>query len=226
MNESTAALSGGARVRKLIYRILFYVLGLLIMAFGVAISVNSELGVSTVNSLPYEISLISGINLGTCVIIVFGCYIVVQIVLLRKKFKWINLTQIIFSTIFGYFVDFAEFVVGDFAIPTYFGKLVMLAVSIVMIALGVSMYVGTKLINMPMEGMTSAITDLLPGKSFHQVKIVVDCIVVVASLLLSLLCLHGLYGVREGTVLCALLVGYTMKPIQKKLLPLMERICF
>lgn len=226
MNESTARPSGGVQAQKVLWRILFYILGLLIMAFGVAISVNSELGVSTVNSLPYEISLISGINLGTCVIIVFSCYIVVQIVLLRKKFKWINLTQIIFSTIFGYFVDFAEFVVGDFAIPTYFGKLVMLAVSIVMIALGVSMYVGTKLINMPMEGMTSAITELLPGKSFHQVKIVVDCIVVVVSLVLSLVCLHGLYGVREGTVLCALLVGYTMKPIQKKLNPLMEKICF
>lgn len=226
MKESTATQSGGIQVQKLIYRILFYVLGLLIMAFGVAISVNSELGVSTVNSLPYEVSLISGINLGTCVIIVFGCYIVVQIVLLRKRFKWINLTQIVFSTIFGYFVDFAEFVVGDFAIPTYFGKLVMLVISIIMIALGVSMYVGTKLINMPMEGMTSAITELLPGKSFHQVKIVVDCTVVVISLLLSLLCLHGLYGVREGTVLCALLVGSTMKPIQKVLLPVMERICF
>ena len=206
MSESSAALSGGVRARKFVYRILFYVLGLLIMAFGVAISVNSELGVSTVNSLPYVISLITGSNLGTCVIIVFGCYIVVQILLLRKQFKWINLTQIIFSTIFG--------------------KLVMLAVSIVMIAVGVSMYVGTKLINMPMEGMTSAITELLPGKSFHQVKVVVDCIVVVAALVLSVVFLHGLYGVREGTILCALLVGSAMKPIQKVLLPVMNRICF
>ena len=65
MSESTAA--GSVRARKIIYRILFYVLGLLIMAFGVAISVNSELGVSTVNSLPYVISLITGSNLGTCV---------------------------------------------------------------------------------------------------------------------------------------------------------------
>ena len=211
MSESSAALSGGVRARKFVYRILFYVLGLLIMAFGVAISVNSELGVSTVNSLPYVISLITGSNLGTCVIIVFGCYIVVQILLLRKQFKWINLTQIIFSTIFGYFTDFAKFVVGDFALPTYFGKLVMLAVSIVMIAVGVSMYVGTK---------------LLPGKSFHQVKVVVDCIVVVAALVLSVVFLHGLYGVREGTILCALLVGSAMKPIQKVLLPVMNRICF
>lgn len=226
MSESSAALSGGVRARKFVYRILFYVLGLLIMAFGVAISVNSELGVSTVNSLPYVISLITRSNLGTCVIIVFGCYIVVQILLLRKQFKWINLTQIIFSTIFGYFTDFAKFVVGDFALPTYFGKLVMLAVSIVMIAVGVSMYVGTKLINMPMEGMTSAITELLPGKSFHQVKVVVDCIVVVAALVLSVVFLHGLYGVREGTILCALLVGSAMKPIQKVLLPVMNRICF
>lgn len=85
MSESTAA--GSVRARKIIYRILFYVLGLLIMAFGVAISVNSELGESTVNSLPYVISLITGSNLGTCVIIVFGCYIVVQILLLRKQFK-------------------------------------------------------------------------------------------------------------------------------------------
>lgn len=226
MKETTARPSGGVTVRKLLFRILFYILGLLILAFGVAISVNSELGVSTVNSLPYVISLITGSNLGTCVIIVFGCYIVVQILLLRKQFKWINLTQIIFSTIFGYFTDFAKYVVGDFALPTYFGKLVMLAVSIVMIAIGVSMYVGTKLINMPMEGMTSAITELLPGKSFHQVKIVVDCIVVVVALVLSLVFLHGLYGVREGTILCALLVGYTMKPVQKVLQPVMQRVCF
>ena len=38
--------------------------------------------------------------------------------------------------------------------------------------------------------------------------------------------LHGLYGVREGTILCALLVGSAMKPIQKVLLPVMNRICF
>ena len=226
MKETDVQTGTGLNPAKLVYRCFFYALGLLIMAFGVAISVNSELGVSTVNSLPYVISLIVKVDLGTCVIVVFACYILVQILLLRKRFRPIDLTQIVFSTLFGYFVDMAEWVVGDFALPTYFGRLVMLAMSIVMIALGVSMYVGTKLVNMPMEGMTSAITQLLPGKQFHQVKIVVDCLVVVVALLLSLLCLHGLYGVREGTVLCALLVGPMMKPIQKVLRPAMEKICF
>ena len=40
---------------KWIERIIFYVLGLLVLAFGVAVSVNSNLGVSPVNSLPYAL---------------------------------------------------------------------------------------------------------------------------------------------------------------------------
>ncbi len=61
----------------------------------------------------------------------FCFYILVQILLLRKKFRPIDLTQLVFSTIFGRFVDVAKKVVGDFAIPTYPGQLVMLAISIV-----------------------------------------------------------------------------------------------
>ena len=44
---------------------LIYVTGLLFMAFGVAFSVNSSLGVSPVNSLPYAISRITGLDLET-----------------------------------------------------------------------------------------------------------------------------------------------------------------
>ena len=89
-------------------RVILYAVGLLFMAFGVAFSVNSNLGVSPVNSLPYVISKIIHMDLGNCVILVFSCYILVQILVMRRDFKWINLTQLIFSTIFGYFVDLAK----------------------------------------------------------------------------------------------------------------------
>lgn len=46
-----------------------------------------------------------------------------------------------------------------FVIPTYFGQLLMMAISIVLVALGVAIYMDVKLINMPMEGMTLAISD-------------------------------------------------------------------
>ena len=43
----------------MVKKALIYVTGLLFMAFGVAFSVNSSLGVSPVNSLPYVISRIT-----------------------------------------------------------------------------------------------------------------------------------------------------------------------
>ena len=95
----------------MVKKALIYVTGLLFMAFGVAFSVNSSLGVSPVNSLPYVISRITGLDLGNCVIGIFAFYILVQILLLRKKFRPIDLTQLIFSTIFGRFVDVAKKVV-------------------------------------------------------------------------------------------------------------------
>ena len=202
-----------------------YAAGLLFMAFGVAFSVNSGLGVSPVNSLPYVVSLVLGVDMGSCVIGVFCCYVLAQIVIYRRDFKWVNLTQILFSTLFGYFVDFAKAVVGDFALPTYPGQLIMLAVSMVFVALGVCLYMDAGLVNMPMEGMTSAIAERIVKKPFHDVKVAVDCLAVGAAILLSFVGLGGLEGIREGTLLCALMVGKMMKPMQKVLAPLVDRIC-
>ena len=184
----------------MVKKALIYVTGLLFMAFGVAFSVNSSLGVSPVNSLPYVISRITGLDLGNCVIGIFAFYILVQILLLRKKFRPIDLTQLIFSTIFGRFVDVAKKVVGDFAIPTYPGQLVMLAISIVFVAIGVCLYMDVQLV-------------------------IMDCLTVVIGIVLSCVFLGKLDGIREGTVICALLVGKLMKPMQKVLKPAVEKIC-
>lgn len=212
---------------KLINRVVFYIIGLFFIALGVAFSVNSQLGVSPVNSLPYVISVIIGKDLGTVVIVVFCFYILVQILLLRKEFQWINLTQIVFSTIFGYFVDFAKYILGDFTIPTYLGKLTMLAISILLVALGICIYVNVKLVNMPMEGMTAAIQKkVFKNKTFSDVKVIMDCLVVAVGILLSFTFLGKLVGIREGTVLCAILVGKVMKILQKWIMPILEKLCF
>lgn len=172
---------------KMLMRILLYCVGLLFLAFDVAFSVNSNLGVSPVNSLPYVISLIIHQDLGRCIIGVFVTYMVVQIIIKRKEYKWIDLTQLVFSTIFGYFTDFAKGVMHGFVIPTYFGQLLMMAISIVLVALGVAIYMDVKLVNMPMEGMTLAISDCFPNIEFHKIKIIVDCSSVAIGVVLSFL---------------------------------------
>lgn len=208
-----------------VFRVLIYVLGLFLMAFGVAIAANSDLGISPVNSLPYVVSAVVNRDPGTCVTLVFCSYILLQIVILRREFKIINLLQIVFSTIFGYFVNFTKAIVGGFAIPTYAGKLLMLAVSIVFIALGVVLYIEVDMVPMPMEGLSLAVAGKT-GVSFHNMKIIIDCLVVVVGAALSLICLHKLVYIREGTIITAIVTGKVMALVKKPLSPLVQNVCF
>ena len=211
---------------KWIARIAAYAIGLLILAFGVAFSVNSNLGVSPANSFPYVVSLILNTKMGNCVTVIFICYILLQILILRKDFQWINLSQILFSTLFGKFVDFAKMVLGGFCFPTYAGRLLMLAISIVLIAIGISMYMGAKLVNMPTEGLASAIAAKLPNKEFHQTKVMVDCASVGTALILSLCFLGGLQGIREGTIISAIVIGKVIPYANKLTKPILQKFCF
>ena len=156
---------------KLAARLGIYCLGLLILAFGIALAVNSKLGVSPVSSLPYVVSLILNVSLGTCTTVIYALYILLQMVLTRK-FQPVLLLQLVFSTIFGYFVDGAKYVLGDFCLPTYFGQLAMLAA------------------------------------------------------VRSLVFLGKLTGIREGTVLTALLVGKMMGILRKFAGPWIQKLCF
>jgi len=208
-----------------VWRVLIYCGALFLMAVGVALSVNSNLGVSPVNSLPYVISQIIHVPMGTCVTVLFCFYILLQVIILRREFQPVQLLQIVFSTVFGYFVDFAKAIVGDFSIPTYAGKLVMLAGSIFLIALGVMLYIDVELVPMPMEGLSSCIAKKL-GKPFPTMKTVVDCIVVATGVVLSFVFLGKLDGIREGTIMTAMVTGKLIAVFRKLLSPVVKRICF
>ncbi|MCL2699210.1 MAG: DUF6198 family protein [Defluviitaleaceae bacterium] len=216
--------------KRLAAQIAVYVTGLFILAFGVVFSINSHLGISPVNALPFAVSLVSGVRMGICVTVFFLTCIALQIALLRKKFQWINLTQIAFSFLFGYFVDVAMFIKGDFSLafvaydfglPSYLGQLAMLAISLVLIATGLTLYLEAKLISLPSEGFILALIHKFPALKFHRVKIAMDCVLVSLAILTTLVFMGGIYGAREGTVIAAVFVGklipYTRKVITRVL---------
>ena len=215
-----------------VIRVALYCVALFFMAMGVAFSANSNLGISPVNSLPYVISDIVQKAPGTCVTVVFCSYILVQFLILRKEFNPINLAQIVFSTIFGYFVNFTKWIVGDFVFPGgYIGRLGLQCVGIVFVAFGVFLYLDVDLVPMPMEGMTMAIAKKL-NKPFPTVKTVVDCAVVLLGVILTFVFLHKIpfvhdgVRIREGTILAAIVTGKVIAMIRKPLSPIVQKICF
>lgn len=212
------------KLSKLAARLGIYCLGLLVLAFGITLAVNSNLGISPVSSLPYALSQILNISLGACSTVVYAGYILAQMALSRK-FQPILLLQLVFSTIFGYFVDAAKFIVGDFRIPTYLGQLAMLSASIVLIGLSLVLYIDVRLTPMPAEGLIGCIADKV-GKPFPKIKTLFDCASVLTAAVICLVFLGKVTGIREGTVLTALLAGRVMGWIRKHLSGLIQKVCF
>jgi len=212
-------------MKNLLNRIAIYLAGLLLIAFGVAFSINSDLGISPVTSLPYVTSLICKIPLSTAVIIIYSLYVAVQFLLMPKVFHLSNLSEVLLAAVFGYFADFAQWVVGGFALPTYAGRLLLLMISSVFIAIGVSLYIDAKLLPMPMEGMQIAFAGRTRWE-FGKAKVIVDVSVVVLSVAFSLVTTGQIQGIREGTVISALIIGKIVTYVQKWIKPAVDQICF
>lgn len=202
--------------QNLLPRVGLYTLGMLLMAIGVNISVTAGLGVSPVNSFPYVVSLVIGVDTGTCVSALFVFLVLVQIIILRKEFPPIQLTQIIFSVIFGYFVDWTYPLISLLETDTYILRALLSGTSMVTLSFGLTVYLRAKLVPMPMEGLNLAIA----GKThiaFYKVKMTADVGFITASVLVSWFGLGGLVGIREGSIVAAYVVG-RLVPVMKKLL--------
>lgn len=210
------------REKKLDYlkRYCILLISLLIMAFGVAFSIQADLGTSPISSLPYVTSLISGLTVGQTTILLHCTLIVLQILLLRKRYQKIQLLQLPIAVVFGYLTDFTLAIVQNLSCSSYFERWIFCVIGIILIGFGVSWEVMANVIMLAGEGFVSAVVQV-SGKPFPRLKVAFDCSLVAISVVLSFLFLHGLTGVREGTVAAALLVGPTSKIMRRWMEPIL-----
>ena len=208
-----------------IRRILVYVAGMFILALGVSFSIKSSLGVSPMNSLPYVISRVVGVDMGIITTLVFSSYVVMQVALLRREFKLKNLLQIVVASLFGSFVSITNRLLDMPTPTTYPIQLLFLGISLFLIGLGIMLYLVGDLVPQPPEGLVMAIAIKL-NKSFSTVKVAFDCTVVSTALLISFLSGNGMMGVREGTLIAALGIGKIIGVLSKWLRPLVMSFCY
>jgi len=199
-----------------IKNLILYIAGLFILSIGVGISVASNLGVSPVSALPYVISKITGFELGMCTTGVFVLYLLIQIVIMRKEFKVISFVQIAVSFLFGFFVRVSTPLMSFLNFTdNYAYRLLLCGIGIIVVGIGVFMYVSSDVIPLPTEGVMLAISKKT-GIQFSTAKIIFDISSVAVAVILSLAFLHRFEGVREGTVLAAVFVGFVVKFLNRR----------
>jgi len=193
---------------------------------GVSLAINANLGISPVNLLPFIVSEIFEAYMGMFVTALLIIFILLEIAILRKDFKWINLAQIIPSFIFGYFVDLTRMILGNFYIPTYAGQVIMLLSGSITLSSGLVLYMNAKLISMPAEGIVEVIASKIPNGTFPKVKVIFDSVLVSIGIILSLSYFGGLHGIREGTLFFAMGTGRIMPIVRKGIDPFLDKIGF
>lgn len=197
-------------------RYVLFVISLFIFALGVAFTKHGELGVSPISSVANVMSIkLDFFSLGIWLII-WNCVLILgQILILRKKFKPIQLLQIPLSFLFGYFTDFGLWLVGFIPAESYIMRLVMVFIGIVILGFGVTLSVSANVIMNSGEAFVKAISDTA-NKNFGNVKIAFDVSCVVLALILSLLFFDfTIVGTREGTIISALCTGLVVKLFRK-----------
>lgn len=185
--------------------ILCYCLGVFILALGVSVSIKSALGVSPNSSVPYTVSLITGLDNGLCQTLVFISFVLVQLAILRRDFKPVQWLQVVTSVLFGFFVTLSSNLIAFVPTPESFAlRLLMSLLGAFLVGTGIFLYLPTGIVPMSAEGLVTAIAGKV-NKSVPNVKLVVDCVMVLISCTLSLVFLGGLRSIGLGTVLAALL---------------------
>ena len=198
-------------------RYLLLLIGLAIMAFGVAFSIKASLGTSPISSVPYVVSLFTPLTVGTATITMHCVFILLQILILRKDYHLIQLMQLPVAFFFGYLTDFGVWAVQGITCNTYWQQWIVCIIGILLVAVGVSFEVKAGVVVLAGEGVVLAICRVLPKVKFGYMKVGFDVTLVVIACILSIVFTGRLQGVREGTVAAALLVGLIAKQLGKLL---------
>ena len=214
-NQINTDVTAGRRSSNIVVRCIIYFFGLLIMTLGVAVSVKSDLGVSPVSSIPYTMTCVWGIEMGKATIFFHAALVLVQVILLRRKFQLKNLLQIPVGVLFGYMTTFSNHLMTFLPDPgNIYIRLGMVVISTVLVAIGLFFYVPADIIPLAGEGVMLAISKVA-DKAFSTVKIAFDITIVLISLITCLILIHSLGSVGIGTVIAAVMVGMVLKLITK-----------
>lgn len=194
-------------------------LGLALIAFGVALSIKSNLGIAPPSCPPTLFGIHwTALSIGTFVWMFNALFIIGQALILRSRFKLEDLLQIPAIVLFGYLCDAGIWAINALEAPatSYWAQLLLSLAAVVVTAIGIRIEVvgngwmlsGDKFLSV-IEGETKV--------RFSTLKIIFDVTMVALTAILSWIWFHNPGGngetmvIREGTLILMVATGLCMK---------------
>ena len=189
-----------------------FLIGLFVASLGVAFSTKAGLGTSPVASVPYSVSPVNhALSFGWWLNVLSLIQITVQVALLRKRCKPLEIIiQTAVAFLYGYLTDFSCRILNGVQPAAYVARFAVMLVGCIVLALGIWIQYQGGVAMMPGEAMNRAIS-IVTGKRYENVKVFFDVLYILIATVICLAFIGKLAGVREGSVIAALLVGNIIK---------------
>lgn len=210
-------------MKKMILSLLFISINIVITGIGASLSIKAAVGVGAWDALSLSVSTVIGMKIGTFSMILNISCVVLQLLMLGKRFKPIALLQVFVAILLGYVVNFMYYTVfANVVIDSYFVNLTLFVISIVVIVIGVANIMAMNFISFPLEGACLVISDRF-NLNFGKVRQGVDILSIIIALGVAL-GFQNAITVREGTVIGMLMFGPLLDRIMRFVKPKLEKI--
>ena len=176
-----------------------FIAGVIFSALGISLITKAGLGTSPITSLAFVLTFIFPHSLGEFTMLI-------QAALLGKAFGKVQLLQLPAALLFSACIDGWMYILGFWKTGSYVGQVLMLLLGCVFLGLGIAFEVIPNVLILPGEGLVRVIAGLT-GWRFGLVKTGFDMSIVASAVGVSLFFTGHVLGIREGTVLAALIVG-------------------
>ncbi|AOU02424.1 YitT family protein [Bacillus velezensis] len=175
----------------------FYVLGIMILTFGISVTIQSDLGTSPFDALIVGLSVHAGLTVGSWEIIIAFLLICCNSMLKRQRPEF---SGMITAFITGSGIDMWLFFLHRVITPElWYGKAGCFAIGLVVIGIGTATYLHTNFAPIPVDRLTLIVRELT-GRSIFFSRTVIYFIFFILAVMLK-----GPVGI--GTLLTVCLGG-------------------
>lgn len=190
---------------------IFYVLGILILTFGITLTILSDIGTSPFDALLVGLSLNVGLTVGSWEIIIALILICCNSLLIRHRPEVLGLLT---AFITGICIDMWLFLLHNLITPElWFFKLVCFGIGLVVIGFGTAIYLHTNFAAIPIDRLTLIIQELT------RTNILLSRTLIYFVFLIMAMVFNGPIGIGTLLTVClgGLILNYFM-PLTRKVL--------
>ena len=187
------------------------VVSVLVMSFGVVLTVKASMGASPIVSLPNVLSSVFGLSLGTMIFIVYSIFIVMEWAIIRDRGRiLLTLSQLPFSMLFSVFVDLIVWCLGSWEVSGPLEQWALIVVGTAIIGFGCVLEIDADISILADDGLVLTISRATRVR-LDKVMIIFDIVFVASAFIVSYAVFQDFVGVGWGTIFAGLTLGLLVR---------------